>query len=263
MLTNHAAPEPVVPFKSLDLRRLKKEFVPMLALVNTPATPLRLVPPVLVPSVPAVAYIPIPRAYPQETTLSTPSCAPLVQHELLKAVRHRQPELYLRASRELGLTLERTQALVQQHVPIVSAARAIKLARLVAAEPDGHAVFGEAGQAMFPPLSQELHRSVKFAVRHLPRSLRFRLALTAARRLSERFAGSTNEIIVTQHHESIYLSLRDAVFSDRMETLVGAHFYYRKILETMLQQFAHIDCEIQEVRRPRLHLHQCNFRINY
>ena len=231
----------------------------MIALVNTSTTPLRLVPSVP----PAVAYIPISRAYPQETTLSTPSCAPLVQHELLKAVRHRQPLLYMRASRELGMTLERTEALVQQRVPIVSAARAIKLARLVAAEPEGQAVFGEAGRALFTPLSQELHRSVKFAVRHLPRTLRFRLALAAARRLSERFAGSTNQIIVAQHDESIYLTLRDAVFSDRLETLVGAHFYYRKILETMLQQFAHLDCEVQEVRRPRLHLHQCNFRINY
>lgn len=235
----------------------------MLALVNTPVTPLRLVPPVSLPTVPAVTYIPIPRAFPQETPLGTPSCAPLVQHELLKAVRHLQPALYARASRELGLTLERTQVLVQQHIPIVSAARAIKLARLVSAEPEGHAVFGEAGQALFPPLSQELHRAVKFAARHLPRGLRFRLALAATRRLSERFAGSTNQIIVTQHDDCIYLTLRDAVFSDRLETLVGAHFYYRKILETMLQQFAHLDCEVQEVRRPRLHLHQCNFRINY
>lgn len=231
----------------------------MLALVNTPAPPLRLVP----PANPAVTYIPIPRAYPQEATLSTPSCAPLVQHELLKAVHHRQPALYTRVSRELGMTLERTDALVQQRLPIVSAARAIKLARMVASEPEGLAVFGEAGQALFPPLSQELHRSVKFAVRHLPRALRFRFALAAARHLSERFAGSTNQIIVAQHDQSIYLTLRDAVFSDRPDTLVGAHFYYRKILETMLQQFAHIDCEIQEVRRPRLHLHQCNFRINY
>lgn len=231
----------------------------MLALVNTPATPLRLVSPVH----PVVTYIPIPSSYPQETTLSTPSCAPLVQYELLKAVRQMQPALYLRASRELGLTLERTQALIEQRVPIVSAARAIKLARLVAAEPEGHAVFGEAGRAVFSPLSQELHRSVKFAARHLPRALRLRLALAATRRLSERFAGSTNQIIVTRHDESIYLTMRDAVFSDRLETLVGAHFYYRRILETMLQQLAHLDCEIQEVRRPRLHLHQCNFRINY
>ncbi|MBI1765477.1 MAG: hypothetical protein HYR56_29015 [Acidobacteria bacterium] len=231
----------------------------MLALVNAPATPLRLTS--VVP--PTVSYIRIHREYPQETTLSTPSCAPLVQHELLKAVRHRQPELYLRASRELGLTLERTQAIVQQRLPIISAARVIKLARMVASEPEGRDVFGEAGQALFAPLSQEINRSVKFAVRHMPRSLRFRLALTAARRLSERFAGSTNQILVTQHEQGLYLTLRDAVFSDRMETLVGAHYYYRKILETMLQQFAHLDCEIQEVRRPRLHLHQCNFRINF
>ena len=133
----------------------------------------------------------------------------------------------------------------------------------MAAEPEGRAVFGEAGQALVSPLAQELNRSVRFAARHLPRSLRFRLALAATRRLSERFAGSTNQLVVTQHHEGLYVTLRDAVFSDRLDTLVGAHVYYRNILETMLQQYAHLDCEVQEVRRPRPHLHQCNFRINW
>jgi hypothetical protein len=179
----------------------------------------------------------------------------------LKAVRHQLPFTYVRANRELGLTLERTQALIEQRQEIISAARALKLARLVAYEPNGREVFGETGQNLYAALQEELHRSLKFTVRCLPRSLRIRLALAVARRIAPGFAGSTNQLIVEPYEKGVYLTLRDGLFSERLETLSGAHAYYRNLFETMLQQFAQVDCEVLEARRPRFSINQCSLKI--
>jgi hypothetical protein len=185
----------------------------------------------------------------------------LVQHELLRNVRDHAPFTYFRAKQELGMTLERTQSLIEQRVQIVSAARALKLARLVAAEPNGRAIFSATGQTLYGTLHQEMSRSLKGLVRTLPRSWRQGLAFSVTRYMAYKFAGSTNHIILEPHEDGVYLTLRNGVFADRLETLGGAHAYYRNIFETMLQQFAHIDCEVVEVRRPRVHPNQCNFKI--
>ena len=223
----------------------------MLALVNAPSL-MRLS---------ATMPVAAPRLLPQDPTLGVPSCTPLVQHELLKAVREQAPYTYLHANRELGLTLERTQALVEQRVQVVSAARALKLARLVAAEPNGRAIFGATGHTLYDTLHAEMSRSLKGAMRALPRNMRKRLAFTMARYMAYKFAGSTNHLILEPHEHGVYLTLRNGIFADRLETLGGAHAYYRNVFETMLREFAHLDCEVVEVRRPRVHPNQCNFKI--
>lgn len=226
----------------------------MIALVNSSAAPLRLV----TSPVPTL----VPQALLQEVRVGTPSCAPLVQHELLKAVRQYLPQTYLRVCRELGLTLERTSALVEQGAPIVSAARAIKLAQLIAYEPDSREVFAVAGQAIYSSLHNHLSRSLRFAVRQLPRAWRVRLALTTARKIAHRFAGSTNQLIIVEPNERYtYLSLRDPIFSERLDTLGGAHCYYSSVFKALLREFAHVDGQVSTVRPPRPHLHQCNFKI--
>ena len=228
----------------------------MIALVNSSAAPLRLV----TSPAPVVQYQ--PQSLTQEAYLGTPSCAPLVQHELLKVVRQYLPHTYLRASREMGLTLERTKALVEQGAPIVSAARVIKLGRLIAHEPNHREVFAAAGHALYDSLHKELSRPLKFAVRQLPRAWRVRLAIATARKIAHRFAGSTTQIIVVEPNDHcLYLSLRDGLFTDRLDTLGGAHSYYRGVFTALLREFAHVECEVFEMRRARAHLHLCNFKI--
>jgi hypothetical protein len=232
----------------------------MLSLVNTSATPLP-PPSYLRASTPAVTAL-VPVRVTQEACLGIPSCSPLVQHELLKAMRQHLPQTYLRAGSELGLTLERTQALLEHHPPIVSAARALKLARLLAPEPTAGAAFAAAGTALYTALQPELNRVFRFAVRQLPRGWRVRLTLAAASKLVPHFAGSTNQIIIIEPDEqSLYLTVRDGLFTDHLATLSGAYFYYHSIFKGLLRDFACVNGQVAAVRRPRLHLHQCNFRI--
>jgi hypothetical protein len=209
------------------------------------------------------AYAPQAPVYAQQPAPAwgIPSCAPLVQHAMLKSLREQAPYAYLHANRELGLTLERTQSLIEQRQQVISAARTLKLARLVAAEPNGRAIFGATGHSLYDTLHQEMGRTLKGAIRTLPRSLRQRLAFAVTRRLAYKFAGTTNHLILEPHHEGVYLTLRNGIFAERFDTLSGAHAYYRNVFETMLQQFAHIDCEVVEIRRPRVHPNQCNFKI--
>jgi hypothetical protein len=198
---------------------------------------------------------------PSETCYGVPSCGPLVQHELLKAVREQLPQAYARASRELGLTVTRTQELIERRAQIISAARAIKLARMIAYEPNSRDVFGQAGSNLFTALQQQTSGALKATVRALPRPLRFRLALAWTRRIAHGFAGSVNQITYEARPGGIVLSVQQGVFADRLDTLGGAHAYYQRILTTMLHEFAHVDCEISELRRPRVSLNQCNYKI--
>lgn len=219
----------------------------MLSLVNSPTT-LR----------------PVTLATPQllsDLCYGVPSCAPLVQHELLKSVREQMPQAYTRATRELGLTVAKTQELIERPISIISAARAIRLARLIAYEPNVREVFGEAGHNLFDAMNQRFPGVLKASVRGLPRSLRARLAMALTKRVAYGFAGSVNRITAEPARHGIVLSISNGVFADRLDTLGGANAYYRNIIETMFQQFAHVDCEVNEVRRPRVHLNQCHYEI--
>ena len=198
---------------------------------------------------------------PQDICVGAPSCAALVQHELLLAVHRQIPHAYDRAVRELGLTLAFTQELIDRRVEIVTAARAIKLARLIAYEPNARDVFAEAGHNLFSSLIQEFPGLIKHSIRNLPRPMRVFFALSLTKRIAHSFAGSVNRIFVDRHQQGIALTVRNGVFSDRLDTLGCAYSYYRNIFETMFQQFAFVDCEVTEVRRSRVHLNQCNLEI--
>ena len=224
----------------------------MLTLVNSST----LVRPVRLPVQPFVAA-----AASQEVCVGVPSCSPLVQLELLRALREQLPEAYTRVWCELGLTVSRTQELVDRRVEIISAARAIKLARMIAREPEPRAVFGEAGRCLFNELKRRCPQALRTAIRNLPPRMRVALALSWTRKMAHQFAGSLNEIATEKQDGGLGLSVRHGLFSDRLETLEVAHEYYRQVFQTMFSELAHIGCELREVKRPRLQLDQCSYQI--
>jgi hypothetical protein len=199
----------------------------------------------------------------REIPCGVPSCGPLVQHELLKAVRERMPSIYNDAAREIGLTVLRTQELVERRIEIISSARAIRLARLIALEPNSHAVFGEAGHNLFDEMRRKFPRIARASILALPPPLRIRLVMAWTRSVSHGFAGSLSRILTEHDRHKITLSLRSGVFADRLDTLGGAHEYYRNVFKVMLNELARVDCEIKEVRRPSVYLNQCNFEIKW
>jgi len=205
----------------------------------------------------------VPRYDNREVLCGVPSCAPLIQHELLKAVREQMPSVYNRAAREIGLTVSRTQELIERKVEIISSARAIRLARLIALEPNSHAVFGEAGHNLFDEMRRDFPRLARASIRTLPAPLRIRLAMSWTRDVAHGFAGSISRILTAHDRHKIALSLRSGVFADRLDTLGGAHEYYRNVFKVMLNELARVDCEIKEVRRPSVYLNQCNFEIKW
>ncbi|MCI0387754.1 MAG: hypothetical protein MOB07_03140 [Acidobacteria bacterium] len=198
---------------------------------------------------------------PQDICVGVPSCAPLLQHELLKEMRRQIPHAYARAGQELGLTIDHTQEVIDKRVEIISAARAIKLARMIAYEPNARDVFSETGYNLFTSLNQEFPFVVRKAICSLPRSLRIRFALGYTRQIAHRFAGSLNQINAEYRQCGITLTVFDGLFSDRLDTLGCAHTFYRRVFETMFRQLALVDCEVSEVRRSRVHLNQCNLEI--
>lgn len=203
----------------------------------------------------------IPQSDEREILSGVPSCAPLVQHELLKAVREQMPSVYSRAARDIGLTVSRTQELVERRIEIISSARAIRLARIIALEPNSNAVFGEAGNNLFGVMYRDFPRLIRGTIRNLPPQMRVRLAMSWTRKIAHGFAGSVNQINAEHNRHQIGLSLRNGVFSDRLDTLGGAHEYYRNVFKVMFRELARVDCEVKEIRRPRVHLNQCNFEI--
>jgi hypothetical protein len=205
----------------------------------------------------------IPQYDTREITCGVPSCAPLVQHELLKAVRERMPSVYSHAGKEIGLTVSRTQELLERRVEIISSARAIRLARLIALEPNSHAVFGEAGHNLFDEMRRDFPRLARASIRALPAPLRIRLVMAWTRSVAHGFAGSLSRILTDHDRHKIVLSLRSGVFTDRLDTLGGAHAFYRNVFKVMLNELARVDCEIKEVRRPSVYLNQCNFEIKW
>lgn len=205
----------------------------------------------------------VPRYDNRDILCGVPSCAPLLQHELLKAVREQMPSVYNHAAREIGLTVSRAQELIERRVEIVSSARAIRLARLIALEPNSHAVFGEAGHNMLDEMRRNFPRLARASIRVLPAPLRIRWAMSWTRDIAHGFAGSVSRILTDHQGHKITLSLRNGVFADRLDTLGGAHEYYRNVFKVMLNELARVDCEIKEVRRPSVYLKQCNFEIKW
>ena len=215
----------------------------MLAPVTSP-TPIRLVTP----------------TPPQEVCVGVPSCGPLLQYELLKALQAQAPRAYAQAIRETGLTVERAEVLAKRG-GIVSAARAIKLARLIAREPNGPEIFSEAGGSLSLSLYRELPFSLRLVIQALPRPLRLRLALSVTRHIAHGFAGGRGRLMVSREGGRLYVKAVDGVFSDRLETLTGACEFYRSLLETILRCFARVDGRVEEVKGIRRRLNECSFEV--
>jgi bacteriochlorophyll 4-vinyl reductase len=184
-----------------------------------------------------------------------------VLHELLKAVREQIPHAFERADYELGLTIARTQQLIDKPGEIVSAAGAIRLARMIAYEPNARDVFGVTGQNVSTIMNRQIPSVVRATIRGLPRLLRIRSALGLTRQLAHVFAGSLNQIVFERRGRGFALAVFDGLFSDRLDTLGCAHAYYQGVFETIFKRYALPDCEVIEVRRSRVHLNQCNFEI--
>src|SRR5262245_41386599 len=136
----------------------------------------------------------VPRIDNREIPCGVASCAPLVQHELLKAVRERMPSVYNHAAQEMGLTVSRTQELIERRVEIISSARAIRLARLIALEPNSHAIFAEAGKNLFDEMRRGFPRLARASIRALPAPLRIRMVMAWTRGVAHGFAGSLSRI---------------------------------------------------------------------
>lgn len=210
-------------------------------------------------NLPVQPFVPI--APTQEICVGVPSCSPLLQFELLKAMREQLPQAYLRAGSELGVTVSRTQDLIERRVEIISAARVIKLARMIAYEPNAHEVFGEAGAGVLTQLKSRASRICLSSLRQLPRGVRVPLALAWAERISHHFAGSVNQMFTERQPKGMTLSIRHGVFADRLDTLGCAQAYYRRVFESIFQDLVHVECEVREVRRPRVYLDQCRYEI--
>src|SRR5262245_37914471 len=147
----------------------------------------------------------IPRIDNREIPCGVASCAPIVQHELLKAVRERMPSVYNHVAREIGMTVSSTQELIERRVEIISSARAIRLARLIALEPNSHAVFGEAGHNLFDEMRRGFTRLARASLWTLPAPLRIRLAMTLTRSVAHGFAGSLSRILTDHDRHKISL----------------------------------------------------------
>lgn len=199
-------------------------------------------------------------ATPQEVYVGAPSCDPLLQYELLKALSNLSSDLYEQASRECGLTLDQARTLVKRG-ELVSATRAMRLARLIAQQSQSHEIFTEAGQSLFTTLYHRLPFSLRLTIRALPRSLRTRLALVATRYMAHSFAGGSGNVTVHRQRGRLYVSVADGVFSDRLETITGAYDFYRAVFEAMCQQLARAKYKVVTVKRARVRLNHCCFEI--
>ena len=196
----------------------------------------------------------------QEICISAPSCAPLLQYQLLQVLADLTPRVYEQAAKECGLTLEQARVIVERG-ELVSAARAIRLACLIAHQPESNEIFHVAGHGLFTSLYRQLPTSLRLTISALPAPLRLRLALRVTRRLGHNFAGGSGNVTICRHQGRLYVKITDGVFSDRLETISGAYEFYRGIFEAMCQQLARAKRKVVTVKRARVRLNQCCFEI--
>ncbi len=202
-----------------------------------------------------------PIAAAQGICVGVPSVSPLVQRELLRAMRERIPQTYSNAWYELGVTVSRTQELIDRRVDIISAARAIKLARMIACEKNSAEVFSEAGARILSELLCRMPLMVRQTLRRWPVGTRRHFALSWATRMAHHFAGSVAYIATQKEAGDVRVTIHRGVFSERLETYSGAQEYYRSILQTLLRDAAFASCRIQPIEGPRLRLDQCRYQI--
>lgn len=215
---------------------------------------------------PFISHLPVRRAPSfvlKRVFYGAPSCGPLLQHHLLLALRDVSPQMYARLVAETGLTVDKTQTLVERN-SMISAAGSMMIFRLIASEPSWREVINRACESLLAALYFDLPFSIKFALNNLPRQLRIRLALTIFQRKLPHIAGSSSNLLnYNRRGNQLYIQVKDGLFADLMETRAGAREYYGATLRWMFWHFARVQCNVSEVRSQLILAHECWYTIEW
>jgi hypothetical protein len=215
---------------------------------------------------PYISHVPVRRAPSfvlQRVFYGVPSCGPLLQHHLLLALRDVTPQMYARLVAETGLTVDKTQTLVERN-SMISAAGSMMIFRLIAAEPLWHEILQRAGESLLASLYYDLPFSLKFALNNLPRQLRIRLAMRILERRLPHIAGSSSRLInYNRRGNRLYVQVKDGLFADLIETRAGAREFYGAALRWLFWHFARVDCHVSEVRSQLILAHECWYAVEW
>ncbi len=215
---------------------------------------------------PYISHVPVRRAPSfvlQRVYYGVPSCGPSLQHHLLLALREVSPQMYARLVAETGLTIDKTQTLVERN-SMISAAGSMMIFRLIASEPMWREILQRASESLMASLYFDLPFSLKFALNNLPRQLRLRLAMTILERRLPHIAGSGGRLInYNRKGNRLYIQVKDGLFADVMETRAGAREFYSASLRWMFWHFARVNCNISEVRSQLILAHECWYAVEW
>ena len=215
---------------------------------------------------PYISHVPVRRAPSfilQRVFYGVPSCGPSLQHHLLLALREVAPQMYARLVAETGLTVEKTQSLVERK-SMISAAGSMMIFRLIATEEMWREVLQRASESLLASVYYELPFSLKFALNNLPRQFRIRLALTILERKMPHIAGSSSRLInYNRRGNRVYIQVKDGLFADLMETRAGAREFYGAVLRWMFWHFARVECTVSEVRSQLILAHECWYAVEW
>ncbi|MFN7931577.1 MAG: hypothetical protein U0Y68_27330 [Blastocatellia bacterium] len=215
---------------------------------------------------PYLSHVPVRRAPSfilQRVYYGAPSCSPLLQHHLLLALREIAPQMYARLVAETGLTVDKTQVLVERK-SMISAAGSLMIFRLIACEELWREILQRASESLMASLYCDLPFSLKFALNNLPRQLRVRLALTLLERKMPHVAGSNSKLISYNRRGSrLYVQVKDGLFADLIETRAGAREFYSTLLRAMFWHFSRVNCQLSEVRSQLILAHECWYAIEW
>lgn len=199
----------------------------------------------------------------QRVFCGAPSCGPLLQHELLLALRDISPQSYARLVAETGLSLDKTE-IVAERRQIVSAAGAMMLAHVIAREPQWIRIFDQAAESLTAKLYFELPFSLKFALNNLPRSMRVKLAFSTLAGRMYQIGGSSSQLVnYKRRGNRSYIQIKDGMFADYLETRAGAREFYGAVLRGMFWHFARVECSVSEVSSDQILLHECWFTAQW
>lgn len=215
---------------------------------------------------PYISHVPVRRAPSfvlQRVFYGVPSCGPSLQHHLLLALREVSPQMYARLVAETGLTVDKTQTLVERNA-MISAAGSMMIFRLISSEEMWREILQRASESLMASLYFDLPFSLKFALNNLPRQLRLRLAMTILERKLPHIAGSGGRLInYNRRGNRLYIQVKDGLFADLMETRAGAREFYGATLRWMFWHFARVNCNITEVRSQLILAHECWYAVEW
>ncbi|HEX4951210.1 MAG TPA: hypothetical protein VFZ34_31425 [Blastocatellia bacterium] len=171
--------------------------------------------------------------------------------------------MYARLVAETGLTVDKTQILVERN-SMISAAGSMMIFRLIAAEEMWREILQRASESLLAAVYYELPFALKFALNNLPRQLRIRLALSLMERKMPHLAGSSSRLInYNRRGNRLYIQVKDGLFADLMETRAGAREFYGTALRWMFWHFARVNCNISEVRSQLILAHECWYAVEW